>query len=216
MPSPAKRLYLVTDRRALGPDPAARDQLVRLVGDAARAGIDFVQIRERDLGARDLVDLCRRAGAAASSFPTKVLVNDRLDVALAAGIDGIHLTTRSLTARVVRETIGTTLLVGVSTHSREELAAAAGFVDFAVCGPVFATPSKRGMGAPLGPAGVARLAAEADFPVFALGGISRANAAEALAPPVSGIAAIRLFQETWLRGGVVALAELAAEIREAP
>jgi thiamine-phosphate pyrophosphorylase len=213
VPSPAKRLYLVTDRRALGRDPDALERLVRLIGDAAAAGIDLVQIRERDLTTRDLVALCRRAREAVRGTRVKLLVNDRLDVALAARLDGVHLTTRSLAARVVRETAGASLLVGVSTHSRDELEAAAGFADFAVCGPVFETPSKAGFGDPLGPAEVARLAAASPFPVLALGGISRANAAEALAPQVAGIAAIRLFQDAWLEGGRAALASLAGELR---
>lgn len=188
--------------------------LVRLVGDAARAGVGLIQIRERDLGARELASLCARAREAASGSGARLLVNDRADVALAAGLDGVHLTTRSLAPRAVRAIAGGAgLLVGASTHSADELAAADGEADFAVCGPVFDTPSKRGMGEPLGPEAVARLARSVRIPVLALGGVTRENAAAALAPPVAGLAAIRLFQEAWLEGGAAALAALVAELR---
>lgn len=214
MPSPGTRLYLITDRGALGDDPAALDALVRLIGDAASAGVDFVQIRERDLPPRRLFELCRDAAAAVRGSSMRLLVNDRVDVALAAGIDGVHLTTRSIEPRVVRAVVGDRLLVAASTHSAEELEAARdGRVDFAVCGPVFETPSKRGMGEPLGPEEVARLASAVDFPVFALGGLSAANARDAVAGPVAGIAAIRLFQEAWIEGGRDALAKRVAVLR---
>jgi thiamine-phosphate pyrophosphorylase len=205
-------LYLIGDRRALGPDPVASDRLVALVADAADAGIDLVQIREPDLAAGALVRLVARAMAAVGDA-ARVLVNDRLDVALAAGADGVHLTTRSMSPAVVRAAVGSAIAIGVSTHSPDEVAAAeAGAADFVVCGPVYDTPSKRGMGEPLGPERVRRIAAGARVPVVALGGVTRENAREA-SRGVAGVAAIRMFQDAWLAGGRAALAALAAELR---
>jgi thiamine-phosphate pyrophosphorylase len=205
-------LYLITDRRELGPDPEALDRLVELVGDASHAGIDLVQIRERDLTARTLVELCRRAAAAVAGGCTRVLVNDRFDVALAAGLAGVHLTTRSLGPRVVRA-VAPGLLVGASTHSRgDAVRAEAEGADVLVCGPVFDTPSKRGMGEPLGPECVRAAARAVRIPVLALGGISRANAREA-STDMAGLAAIRLFADAWRTGGRTGLTSLAADLR---
>jgi thiamine-phosphate pyrophosphorylase len=191
----------------------ACDRLVRLAGDAARAGIDIVQLRERDLAARDLVALARRVREEIRGTPARLVVNDRLDVALAAGAHGVHLATHSLRARDVRACAGAGLVVGASTHSAAEVAEAeAGGADYAVCGPANDTPSKRGMGDPLGPTRVGAIARSARIPVLALGGISRDNAGEALAAGAAGLAAIRLFQEAWLDGR---LPPLLADLRSA-
>lgn len=215
MPSAARMLlYLITDRSALGPDPQALDRLVSMVGDASSAGIDYVQIRERDLPLPVLLDLARRAKRAAGDG-VRVLVNDRADVAIAAGLDGVHLTTRSVPARAVRDACGTSFVIGASTHSPAEVRdAEAGGADLVVCGPVFDTPSKRGMGDPLGADRVAAIAEAARIPVLGLGGITRTNARIAGAH-LAGIAAIRAFQEAWLDRGRDGLASLAAELRGA-
>ena len=209
----ATLLCLITDRRALGPDPGACEQLVRLAGAAARASLDIVQLRERDLAARDLVALARRMRDAMRGTATRLVVNDRLDVAIAAGADGVHLATHSLSPRAIRACTGAGLFVGASTHSAAEVAEAeAGGADYVVCGPAYDTPSKRAFGEPLGPALVGAIARSARIPVLALGGISRENAGEALAAGASGLAAIRLFQEAWLEGR---LAALVADLRSA-
>lgn len=206
-------LYLITDRRALGEGPNAAERLVEMIGDAARAGVDLVQLRERDLAVRDLVALARDARAAVEGTATRLLVNDRFDVALAAGLHGVHLTTRSLAPGLVRAA-APDLYLGVSTHSVAEASAAElDGADLVVCGPVYDTPSKRGMGEPLGPKTLAEAAAAAaPIPVLALGGVTRENAAEAAAK-TGGIAAIRLFQDAWLAGGRDGLAALAADLR---
>ena len=210
----AIRLCLITDRRALGPDPEALDLVVQLAVDAARAGVDVVQLRERDLTAAALVALARRAVAAMRGTAARLAVNDRLDVALAAGADGVHLTTRSLEPRVVRACTRPGLLVGASTHSEAEVeTASAGGVDYVVCGPVYDTPSKRGMGDPLGPDRVGAIAAASRVPVLALGGLTRENAPATVAAGAAGVAAIRLFQDAWLAGRLEALvAELKGSI----
>jgi thiamine-phosphate pyrophosphorylase len=206
-------LYLITDRLALGAGADGLDRLAALAADAALAGIDYVQIRERDLSASALVELARRVKRAVAGSATRVLVNDRFDVALAAGLDGVHLATHSLDVRAVREAVGDRLLVFASTHSEAEVRAArdAG-ADLVVCGPVFDTPSKRGMGAPLGAARLGRIAAGASIPVVALGGISLETVAP-LRGRVAGVAAIRAFQDAWKSGGREALTAAAADLR---
>ena len=209
-----KTLYLITDRRLLGEGAGAIDRVVALAGDASDAGVDLIQIRERDLSSRDLVELARRVRDRVAAHPTKVLVNDRFDVALAAGAHGVHLATHSIEAPRVRAVVGDRLLVGASTHSLDELQAAErGGADFAVCGPVFETPSKHAFGKPIGPSRVAELASHVQLPVLALGGITRANAADAARPSVAGIAAIGMFHSAWLTRGAEGLRALVADLR---
>jgi thiamine-phosphate pyrophosphorylase len=208
----ATLLYLISDRVALGPDGA--DRLVDLVADASRAGVDLVQIRERDLPAADAVRLTARAVDAAGGR-ARVLVNDRFDVALAAGAAGVHLTTRSLAPEIVRRCVGRRLLIGVSTHAASEARQAADHgADFVVCGPVFDTPSKRAFGPPIG-IDELRLASEiTSVPVLALGGIDADGARRALAAGAAGVAGIRVFHDAWLAGGFAALEATVRALRE--
>jgi len=161
------------------------------------AEISLVQIREKSLSARVLYELATRAVAITRGSATRLLVNDRFDVARAAGADGVHLTTRSLPAKVVRSICGDDFLIGVSTHSLETaLNARAEGADFVVFGPVFETPSKRIYGEPQGLDTLREVtSALAGFPVIAIGGINRENADECFRAGASGIAAIRLFNE---------------------
>lgn len=210
----ANQLCLITDRKALGTGAAAIDALVDLARDASAAGIDWIQLREKDLPARSLHALAIRLVDAASEGAARIVVNDRFDVALAAGAAGVHLTTQSLAPDVVRAATGARLVIGASTHSEAEACAAAdGGADYVVCGPVFATPSKSGYGLPLGADEVARIAGAIRTPLLALGGIDAASAAEAMRSPVAGIAAIRLFQEAWLAGGRAALEQTVSTLR---
>ena len=128
---------------------------------------------------------------------TRLLINDRADIARASGADGVHLTSVSLDARIVRRTFGDDLLIGVSTHSLEEaVAARQGGADFAVLGPVFKTRSKPLHGAPLGLSKLSEAArALAPFPLIALGGITLQNAHDALRAGAAGVAAIGLFSD---------------------
>ncbi len=158
----------------------------------------MIQIREKDLSARALTCFTRQAIAAARPHGAKVLVNDRLDVALAAKADGVHLRVNSLAAADVRDLVRrkglTDFLIGVSTHSLAEARAAeAGSADFIVCGPVYDTPSKREFGAPLGLEKFAEICLAVTLPVLALGGITLANLQEPLQRGAAGIAAIGLF-----------------------
>jgi thiamine-phosphate pyrophosphorylase len=172
------------------------------------------QVRERDLSARDATALVARV-VEATQGRTLVFVNDRFDVALAAGAAGVHLTTTSLTIRAVRECVGLRLAIGVSTHSLAEVVDAyGGGADFAVCGPVFDTPSKRGMGAPLGLERFADATRATPLPVLALGGIDLESAPAAIAAGAAGIAGIRLFQEAWRDGGFEALDAVVQSARD--
>jgi thiamine-phosphate pyrophosphorylase len=153
----------------------------------------MVQIRERDLSARDLLSVTDAVAAAETGSNTIMLINDRADVAACAGA-GVHLTTRSMTADVVRRAFGPSMPIGVSTHSLEEAKEAEQKgADFVVFGPVFETESKKIYGPPVGLVALGEVAARVSIPVLAIGGINLSNFREALDCGVSGIAGISLF-----------------------
>jgi thiamine-phosphate pyrophosphorylase len=195
---PTPLLYLITSgetTHSTGKSSPEFDALLAQVAAAIAARIPLIQIREKNLRARTLYELTARAAALTSGSMTRLLVNDRADIARAARADGVHLTTRSVTASVIRRAFGADFLIGVSTHSLEEAQSArdAG-ADFAVFGPVFETTSKRAYGPPLG-LDLLRRTAEtlAPFPILALGGITMENAGAALKTGARGVAAIGLF-----------------------
>jgi len=185
-------------------------QLLEQLSAAVSAGIQLIQIREKRLTARLLFELTSRALSITQGTGTRVLVNDRADIAAGAGADGVHLTTQSLEAAVVRQAFGERLLIGSSTHSVEEaLRARDAGVDFIVFGPVFESPAKKKYGPPVGLQALSGVARElGPFPVIALGGISIKNGAECLCAGASGIAGISLFSEP------EGLANVASVIRE--
>ncbi len=189
MREPAFTLYLVTDRK-LFPSP---DDLVRAVAMVAAAlppGALGVEVREKDLCARDLLDLVVRVRAAVAGTGTRVLVNDRLDVALAAGADGVHLPASGLPAAAARA--AGARWIGVSTHSAAELAALVpADVDFATFGPVFDTASKRGFGPPQGVEALHLATAATAVPVYAIGGITARTAPALSNTGIAGIAVIQ-------------------------
>jgi thiamine-phosphate pyrophosphorylase len=192
--------YLITsgatDARTT-PASAEFKHLLALVQAAVAARITFVQLREKRLRPRVLYELAARAAATTRTSATRLVVNDRADIAHAAGADGVQLTTQSLPADVVRRAFGPRFLIGVSTHSLTEACAArdAG-ADFALFGPVFDTPAKRAYGPPVGLDSLrAAACALAPFPLVAIGGITGANMKDALAAGAQGVAAIRLFTE---------------------
>jgi thiamine-phosphate pyrophosphorylase len=199
LPSPI--LYLITSgttTSATTPHSEDFAQLLALVRAATAARINLIQLREKNLRTRVLYELTARAAEITHGTQTRLLVNDRADVALAAGgAAGVHLTTRSLEASIVRKSFGQDFLIGVSTHSLHEAQAARdASADFAIFGPVFDTPSKQIYGAPVGLDALGTAARSlAPFPILALGGITLQNAAEALEAGASGIAAISLFND---------------------
>lgn len=183
--------YLITSGETT--DGNFAEESSRVLGrirDAVDLGVSMIQIREKRLSSKLLFDLTVLAADAARGSGTKVLVNDRPDIALAAGADGVHLTAGSIPAAVIRNCFPADFLIGVSTHSFDELKnAAADGADLAVFGPVFATPGK-GAGV-----GTDKLAAACglfpSFPILGLGGIDESNFLEVLEAGASGIAAIR-------------------------
>jgi thiamine-phosphate diphosphorylase len=186
--------YLITDRLSLDADRpvSTLGTLVDFIRRALDAGVDMIQIRERDLQARDVLSIADAAMSFASSG-ARILVNDRADVAACAGA-GTHLPTRSMPVEVVRTTFGQDMLIGSSTHSLSEaIEAERGGADFVVFGPVFPTSSKK---IPLRPVGLDALrdvSRTLRIPVLALGGISVNNAAQALEAGAAGIAGISIF-----------------------
>jgi thiamine-phosphate pyrophosphorylase len=171
--------------------------ILKLVEAAVAAGISLVQLREKNLTARVLYGLAVRAVEISGGSATRLLVNDRADIACAAAADGVHLTTRSLAADIVRQNFGREFLIGVSTHSLSEARAARQCgADFVVFGPVFETTSKRSGGEPVGLAELNAVASELlPFPVLALGGITEDNAVDCLCAGASGVAGISLFKD---------------------
>ncbi|HUJ30079.1 MAG TPA: thiamine phosphate synthase [Candidatus Acidoferrum sp.] len=195
----------VTDRKALG----SADSVVNLRGKirlAIRAGADWIQIREKDLSGRELLALTRDAVASANQSVTqvsgaRVYVNDRLDVALAAGAAGVHLGGESLSAKdVIRwcraGNAPADFEIGVSCHSIDDAREAErGGASYVFFGPVFDTPSKRGFGPPQGISTLAEVCGAIEIPVIAIGGVSEKNARECVEAGAAGIAAIRMFQD---------------------
>jgi len=185
------RLCYITDRHALEPRP-----LLPLIEEAVQAGIDLIQLREKDLPTRELLQLAVSAVAAAKGSGTRIAVNDRLDIALVAGADGVHLGTQSIPARAVWNIVPEGFLIGVSCHSRQDvLAAEAAGADYVVLGPIFETPSKFAYGPPLGLDVLRDTASDTRIPVLALGGISVERVRACLDAGASGIAGIRIFQD---------------------
>jgi thiamine-phosphate pyrophosphorylase len=179
-----------------------REEVVRIARAAIRAGVDWVQIREKDLPTQTLLEMARQIVAAAEGSTAKILVNDRLDVALTVGAAGVHLGGESMPVAAARklsaEVLGTAqaFLVGRSCHSLEEAQQAEhDGADYLFFGPVFATPSKAQYGPPQGVERLAEVCRSAGVPVIAIGGIGPDTAAKCFRAGAAGIAAIRLFQE---------------------
>ena len=193
-------LYLITSGEttaATTPQTEDFSNVLRLVEAAVAAKIDLIQIREKYLNANFLYELSTRAAVITNGSATKLLVNDRADIAAAAGADGAHLTTQSLAPEVVRDTFGSNFVIGVSTHSlKQAVAAGRSGADFVVFGPVFDTLSKRRYGKPQGLAGLRKVTSEvAPFPVLALGGVTMNNVSDCIDAGAAGIAAIGLLSD---------------------
>ena len=187
-------LCYITDQRQL-----RSVSLAAVIRETVRAGVDIVQVREKDLTSRELITLVEEA-LSATREPgmggARVVVNDRVDVALAGGADGAHLAAHSMPVQVVRRFVPRAFVIGVSCHSlAEAMAAESGGADYLVLGPVFQTPSKLGYGPPLGLDKLRNITSRIRIPVLALGGITVERIRPCLEAGASGIAGIRIFQD---------------------
>ncbi len=188
--------------------PLKSKTLLEKIGKAAEAGVDWIQIREKDLPAAALSEMARAAIRCVLTT-CRILINDRLDVACAVGAGGVHLGEKSISVedarRFVRErSVAKDFLVGASVHSLEAAKAAqATGADYVIFGPVFATPSKVAFGPPQGLERLAAVCEGVSIPVMAIGGITPRNAAQCYANGARGVAAIRLFQEARDMGAIV-------------
>ena len=198
-------LCYITDRRLLGDHENIRQKnLLARIESAAAAEIDFIQLREKDLSARELESLAGEAMALLARFPkSRLLINSRLDIALGVGAHGVHLRAEDFQAsdaRYIAAKAGKQIVIGVSCHSAKEVALADSHgADFALLGPIF---EKRGE--TLAPIGLEELrqactrpaAAASRMPVLALGGVNLSNAHDCMKAGADGVAGIRLFQES--------------------
>lgn len=213
MGRPEPLILLVTDRHRLaGAVGASATEapalLLEQVRGAVAAGVDYVQVRERDLEAGALAALVASVVAIAAGSQTRVLVNDRIDVALAARAAGVHLREDSVPTASARRLLGPLAVVGRSVHQAAG-ARAAGEVSYLLAGAVFMTASKPG-GVPLGPEGLSRIvAASAGRTVVAIGGVTAANVGTVLRAGAGGVASIGAFLPAPGSGG-----DLATEVKK--
>ncbi len=186
MPSPDFDLYLVTDRS----QTRGRD-LLSVLEQALDGGVRAIQLREKDLSGKDLFVLAEKTQRLCERYDASLLINDRIDVALAVDASGVQLGKSSLPVAVARDLLGAARLIGASVHSPEESRSAeADGADFIVFGPVYFTPSKAAYGAPQGIAALKKIVEMAAVPVYAIGGIKAENVAEVRRVGIRGVAFI--------------------------
>jgi thiamine-phosphate pyrophosphorylase len=179
-------LYVITDRTQ-----TAGRHLEEVVRGAVGGGARVFQLREKDLEARELVALAERLLAVLRPVGGLLLINDRIDVALAVEASGAHLSRHGFPPAVARRLLGPSRLLGVSCHSLGEAKEAQeGGADFIVLGPVFATPSKAAYGPPLGLELLRQVRPKIRLPIFAIGGITATNRGDVLAAGADGVAVI--------------------------
>jgi len=179
-------LYLITDRQQTGGRP-----LAEVVRRALEGGVRAVQLREKDLSSAALYRLAAELRSITSDFDARFIINDRPDIALAVGADGVHIGVNSLPVVAARRLLGQDKIIGYSAHGIDEaLRAQADGADFVTFGPLYPTPSKAAYGEPCGVKKLAEAVSALDIPVIALGGISPANITEALSADVQGVAVI--------------------------
>jgi thiamine-phosphate diphosphorylase len=204
----------VTDRHRTSGNAAG---VVGLAAPAAPAGVSMIQIRERDLDDRQLLELTRRVVDAVRDTPAQVVVNDRTDVAMAAGAAGVHLRADSVSAERVRAITSSGFLIGRSVHSAgEAVAATQTGADYVILGTVYATASKPADTRTVGVAAVAEASRLASVPVLAIGGVAADKVRDLAAAGAGGVAAIGLFADVPTDPHLeAALADVVAGVRRA-
>lgn len=181
-------LYLITDRHIA---KANSGTLLPAVEKALEGGVRFVQLREKDLGGRELLRLARGLREMTSAFGARLMINDRADIAVLSDADGVHLGQKSVSALDARILLGEGKLIGVSAHSLEEaLAAEAEGADYITLGPVFHTPSKAAWGDPVGVGLLQKAVEKVSIPVYAIGGIREERLDGVLSAGAAGVAVI--------------------------
>ena len=182
--------YYITDRRAAGGEAAVLEAARR----AAEEGVAYIQVREKDLEARGLLDLVRQIAAIARPYGMRVMVNSRADIAIAVGAGGVHLPANPIPFKNWRAITPEGFQIGVSCHSLDEVKRAESEgADLVVFGPVFATGSKR-LAKPLGLEALGEASRAVKIPVLALGGVTGANAPMCVEAGAAGVAGISMFQ----------------------
>lgn len=201
MPPIDFRLLLVTDRHQIH-----GRSLVTVLSHAIHAGVQAIQLRERDLSTSELLSLAGDLQAITTPGGVSLIINDRVDLAMALGLDGVHLRADSLPSHSVRRIIGPRRLIGVSAHSAEDVRHANhGCVDYVVLGPIFDTPSKRSFGPPLGLDLLVEVCRNSSIPVFAIGGITCERVCEVRQAGAHGVAVI---------GALLTRDDIGAAVRE--
>ena len=182
----SSRLLVVTDQRQTNGRP-----LVPLLQRVLTAGVPAIQLRERDLSARELVTLAREVQAMTASRRSQLLINDRIDVALALEGVGVHLRSNSLPVSVARQLLGAQRLLGISVHAVEEvLSAQSEGADYIVLGPIYETPSKQMFGPPLGIHTLEKACRLVRIPIIGIGGVTAARAREMRGAGAFGVAVV--------------------------
>ncbi len=180
-------VYLITDRHQVAPGQS----LLSVVEEALFSGVKAIQLREKDLSAEELLPLATEMRQLTARYNSKLFINHHVELAMSINADGVHLSEKSIPAADARQKIGPDKLIGVSTHSKDEIyEAARQGADFVTFGPVYATPSKAIYGPPQGLSALAEACQASPLPVFALGGIKPQNVTEVMNSGASGIALI--------------------------
>jgi len=179
-------LYLITDRNQTG-----SLRLLDVVEDALKGGVKGVQLREKDLSSRELYELAYDMRKLTARYAAQLIINDRVDIALAVEADGVHLGLNSMPIHRVRRLLGRNFLIGLSCHNQiNAIMAQENGADFITFGPVYYTPSKANYGKPVGVEQLEIVARLLKIPVFALGGIKKENIDEVTAAGATGIALV--------------------------
>lgn len=176
---------LITDRNH------CKQPFIDTISLALKGGVKTVQLREKGLATHELYSIACKLRKITSEFKANLIINDRVDIALAVEADGVHLGWQSLPFPVVRRLVGSERLIGVSTHNRQEALQAQEYgADYITFGPVFDTPSKAGLLKPTGVEEIQKLKNEIDLPIVAVGGINEKNVESVLNGGADGIAVI--------------------------